>query len=98
MLRGGADQRLDQEQPSHHEQEPGAGALRGGEGDVPGERNDRVDCSRPCQPRMFQRPKAANRRPTPPSRAINEITLHTITFAVGLLSTSGSGGQLFVYE
>ena len=34
----------------------------------------------------------------PPRSAISERTLQTITFAVGLLSTRGSGGQLFVYE
>ena len=34
----------------------------------------------------------------PPSNAISDSTLQTITFAVGLLSTRGSGGQLFVYE
>ena len=34
----------------------------------------------------------------PPSSAISDSTDQTITFAVGLLSTRGSGGQLFVYE
>jgi hypothetical protein len=64
----------------------------------PGVRKESVACSRPCQPRKRHRPKAAKRSPTPPSRAISERTLQTITFAVGVLSTSGSGGQLFVYE
>ena len=65
----------------------------------PGERNESVACSRPCQPRFRpQRPNAPNRIPIPPSRAISDRTDHTITFAVGLLSTRGSGGQLFVYE
>ena len=34
----------------------------------------------------------------PPSSAISDSTLHTITLAVGRLSTRGSGGQLLVYE
>jgi hypothetical protein len=34
----------------------------------------------------------------PPSSAISDSTDHTITLAVGVLSTRGSGGQLFVYE
>ena len=62
----------------------------------PGLRKVSVACSRPCQPRKFQRPKAANSRPIPPSRAISETTLHSTTFAVGPLSTSSSGGQLLV--
>ena len=64
----------------------------------PGARNESVACSRPCQPRKFQRPNAAKRSPIPPSSATSESRLQTITFALGLLSTSGSGGQLFVYE
>ena len=65
----------------------------------PGGRNDNVACSRPCQPSLRpQRPNAANRRPIPPSSAISDSTDQTITFAVGLFSTRGSGGQLFVYE
>ncbi len=64
----------------------------------PGVRNDSVACSRPCQPRKRQRPKTPKRTPIPPSSAISERTLQTITFAVGLLSTRGSGGQLLVYE
>ena len=32
----------------------------------------------------------------PPSSAISDSTHQTITFAVGSLSTRGSGGQLFV--
>ena len=63
----------------------------------PGARNESVACSRPCQPRLRpQRPNAANRSPIPPSSAIRLSTLQTITFAVGVLSTRGSGGQLFV--
>ena len=34
----------------------------------------------------------------PPRSAVSERTLQTTTLAVGLLSTRGSGGQLFVYE
>ena len=34
----------------------------------------------------------------PPSRAISDSTLHTITFARRLVADSGSGGQLLVYE
>ena len=34
----------------------------------------------------------------PPSSAISDSTDQTITLAVGLLSTRGSDGQLFVYE
>ena len=65
----------------------------------PGARNESVACSRPCQPRFRpQRPKAPKRRPMPPRSAISESTDQTITLAVGLLSTRGSGGQLFVYE
>ncbi len=62
----------------------------------PGLRKVSVACSRPCQPSKFQRPNAANRRPIPPSSAISETTLQSTTFAVGPLSTSSSGGQLFV--
>ena len=62
----------------------------------PGARNDSVACSRPCQPRKRQRPKTPNRIPMPPSSAISDSTLQTITLAVGRLSTRGSGGQLFV--
>ena len=64
----------------------------------PGARKLSVACSRPCQPRMFHRPNAANSSPIPPSSAISDSTDHTITFAVGSLSTRGSGGQLLVYE
>ena len=42
--------------------------------------------------------RAANSRPMPPSSAISERTDHTRTFAVGVLSTRGSGGQVVVYE
>ena len=63
----------------------------------PGARKLSVACSRPCQPsRRPQRPNAANSRPTPTSSAISDSTDHTSTFAVGLLSTRDSGGQLFV--
>ena len=63
----------------------------------PGERNDSVACSRPCQPSLRpQRPNAANSTPMPPSSAISDSTDQTITLAVGLLSTRGSDGQLFV--
>ena len=62
----------------------------------PGGRNDSVACSRPCQPRKRHRPKTPKRMPIPPSRAMSESTLQTTTFAVGVLSTRGSGGQLFV--
>ena len=55
-----------------------------------------VACSRPCQPRMFQRPNAPKSSPMPPSSAISDSTDQTITLAVGLLSTRGSGGQLLV--
>jgi hypothetical protein len=64
----------------------------------PGARNESVCCSRPCQPRPRQRPKAPKRTPIPPRSAISDRMLQTIVFAVGRLSTSGSGGQLFVYE
>ena len=36
VLRGGADERLDQEQRGHHEEEPGGRALRRGQRDVAG--------------------------------------------------------------
>ena len=36
VLRGGADHRLDQEQSRHHQEEPGAGALRGRQRHLPG--------------------------------------------------------------
>ena len=53
-------------------------------------------CSRPCQPRKSQRPKAANSSPMPPSNAISESTLQTSAIGGRGLPTSGSGGQLFV--
>jgi hypothetical protein len=62
----------------------------------PGARKESVACSRPCHPRKFQRPKAAKSSPIPPRSAIRESRLQRITFALGLLSTRSSGGQLFV--
>ena len=47
-----------------------------------GGRNETRWSSRPCQPRKFQRPKAASKSPIPPSRAIKESTLHTTASAV----------------
>ena len=95
VLARGADERLDHEQRRHDEEEPGACALGRSQGHVA-----RVaERERPARARASQwrqRPKTANRIPIPPSRAISERTLQTTTFAVGLLSTRGSGGQLFV--
>jgi hypothetical protein len=67
-------------------------------GTFSGRRNVRVCVSRPCQPRKRQRPKAAKRSPVPPRSATSERTLHTTIEPVGRFSTSGSGGQLLVYE
>ena len=64
----------------------------------PGRKNLSVCRSRPCQPSTSQRPNAANSRPMPPSKAISDSTLQTRLSAVGELPTSGSGGQLLVYE
>jgi hypothetical protein len=63
-----------------------------------GGRNEIVCRSIPCQPKKLQRPNTANSRPMPPSSAMSERTLHTTASAVRRFSTSGPGGQLFVYE
>ena len=65
---------------------------------APGARKVSVLRSRPCHPRKFHLPNAANRRPMPPSSAISDRTLHITAFAVTRFPTSGSGGQLLVYE
>ena len=64
----------------------------------PGRLNESVACSRPRQPSQLKRPNAAKSRPIPPRSAISETTLQRTVWPVGPLSTSASGGQLFVYE
>ena len=65
----------------------------------PGCRNFRAVVSLPFHPSLLlQRPKIANRMPSPPSRATREMADHTRMSAVGWLSTRGSAGQLLVYE
>ena len=98
VLRGGADERLDQEQRRHHEEEPRARALRRRQRDV-ARRAERQRGLLAPVPARAAGPSARtppNSRPIPPSSAISESTRHTTTFAVGRLSTRGSGGQLFV--
>ena len=75
VLRCAADQHLHEEQDAHHEEEPGAGALRGRQLDVARALEEQSGLSRPCQPRKSHRPKAANSRPEPPSSAASEIML-----------------------
>ena len=84
----------------HDEEEPGGRALRRGQRDVAGrDGTTAVCCSRPCQPRKFQRPNAANRSADPAEQGDErEHAPDDHVRAVGSLSTSGSGGQLLVYE
>ena len=51
VLTGGADERLDQEQHRHHEEEPGAGSLCRGKGDISGraERERRLLAALPAE-------------------------------------------------
>ena len=84
VLRRGTDERLDQEQRRHDEEEPGRGALRRRQRHVAGcaERERGALAPVPTEPRPSDR-RRAKRIPMPPSSAISDSTLHTITFAVG---------------
>ena len=97
VLGRGSDERLDQEQRGHHEEEPRCRPLCGRQRDVArraeGERRLLAAVPPEVAP---QRPKAANSRPIPTSNATSDTTDQTSTFAVGLLSTRDSRGQLFV--
>src|SRR4029077_163300 len=98
VLQRGAHQGLEQKRHSHDKEEPAAHALCRSQGD--GSRSAKSQgLLRDTMPsQKVPSTKRREQKTLPPNRAIGDRTLQSAAFAVTRFPTSGSGGQLLVYE